>query len=87
MSVSSPHLDILIFWRSEADAVLLVNVGGLKVAEGLPDQLVVLLLEESHLDVVFGDLVNGVHIASHLRIVIAHALLCSCAFRKVTIKV
>ena len=51
------YLDIFVARRAEADAVLLVDIRGLEVAEALPQQLVVLLLVEPDLDVVFVDLV------------------------------
>ena len=51
------YLDIFVARRAEADAVLLVDIRGLEVAEALPQELVVLLLVEPDLDVVFVDLV------------------------------
>ena len=57
ISLLCSHLNICVARSAEADAVLLVNVGGLEVAESLPGDGVALLLVEPDLDVVLVDLV------------------------------
>ena len=57
MIPAQTHLNICVARSAEADSVLLVNVGGLEVAEALPGDCVALLLVEPDLDVVFVDFV------------------------------